>query len=133
MQKRTLKQRKGYILFSTVIIVTLLLLLFSTSFTAISMSLDNARSMEKISQLHSAAYSVAQLTLKQKQSLNGAFNGMNYTTLYQDINGVKTVKVSVTSTLPAITLYFQATAFDRTEDGKTTTVINEWKRVNSLS
>jgi len=127
-----IRSRKGYILFSTVIIVAVLLLVFQATFSNLRLAMAQARNYEVLNQMKYTARTAVMKTLNEKTSLSGSFPTSDYTystSFVQSWNNIINVVATVTYK-DGTTYKVQADCFLYTDYNlNTRVVIYRWRRI----
>jgi hypothetical protein len=121
-----LRNRKGYILFTAVIITAVLLLVFQTTFTNVRISMAQARDYEVLNQMKCTAKTAVMKSLQAKSSQSGTFPTASFhcSTTYTQ-NGIAVSTVATVTYTDGSTYKVQADGF--LYNGKVK--IYRWKRI----
>ena len=126
------RARKGYILFSAVIVTAVLLLVFQATFSNIRLAMAQSRNYEVLNQMKCTARTAVMKTLNAKASQSGSFPTSDYTynTSYSQ-NGNNAITVVATVTYKDGTTYkIQADCFLYTDYNLSPrVVIYRWRRI----
>jgi len=92
--------RKGYILFTAVIITAVLLLVFQTTFINVRISMAQARDYEVLNQMKCTAKTAVMKSFQAKSSQSGTFPtaAFSYSTTYTQNGNAVSVVATVTYT-----------------------------------
>jgi len=126
------RARKGYILFSAVIVTAVLLLVFQATFSNIRLAMAQARNYEVLNQMKYTARTAVMKTLVVKASQSGSFPTSDYTYSTSYSQSGNTITVVATVTYKDGTTYkVQADCFLYTDYNLSKrVVIYRWRRVN---
>ena len=125
------RARKGYILFSAVIVVAVLLLVFQATFSNLKLAMAQARNYEVLNQMKYTARTAVMRTLNARASQSGSFPTSDYTysTTYTQSGNAITVVATVTYK-DGTTYKVQADCFLYTDYNlNTRVVIYRWRRI----
>lgn len=128
MRRILRRKRKGYILFSAILIAFVLLIAFGTTITTVNSLLSMSKSEDYYTQLKMTAETAVFTSIAAKSNQSGTFPDSTYpySTVYDEPNHTVTATVSHVSNGQTINYKIEAKFFIW-EDGKP--YIYQWRRV----